>query len=164
MTNYTLSAAGLPARTNVQRQVAKASITSRRYTTIHLILHTIHSRIKGNTSAISRALRSSSLKSRTTRTWNWMLLRLVFSLILPFKMSLIGRLPSTQRNLPAEQTRFGLRTPPDPHVDRSAQSLRKPWEPGLQRVPVPQLSRDGDTRMATNQASRTCSPILAHTQ
>jgi len=47
--------------------------------------------------------------------------------------------PSSQWNFPAEQMCFGLKTPPDPHVDRSAQSLRKPWELALQCVTVPSV-------------------------
>jgi len=43
---------------------------------------------------------------------------------------------STRRNFPSEQTHFGLKTPPDPHVDRSAQSLREPRDPGVQHVTV----------------------------
>jgi len=88
-------------------------------------------------------LRSPSLGSRTTQTRTPMLLQSVFSLILPFKgiqyvinQKRGGRLPSNQRNFPAEQTRFGLKTPPDPHVDRSTQSLREPRDPGVQRVTV----------------------------
>jgi hypothetical protein len=47
----------------------------------------------------------------------------------------------TQLKFPSKQTRFGLKTPPDPHMDRIAQSLREPWERGLQHVTVPSFPR-----------------------
>ncbi|KIK05993.1 hypothetical protein K443DRAFT_319017 [Laccaria amethystina LaAM-08-1] len=52
-----------------------------------------------------------------------------------------GRLLCTQLKFPSKQTRFRLKTPPDPHMDRIAQSLREPWERGLQHVTVPSFPR-----------------------
>ena len=79
-------------------------------------------------------LSGSLLGSRTTQTRS----RLVLSLILPFegfqhliKQGRGGRLLNTQN--------VGLMTPPDPHVNRSVQSLREPRDPGFQGVTVPSV-------------------------
>ena len=79
-------------------------------------------------------LRGSLLISQTTQTRS----RLFLSLILPFegfqyviKQGRGGRLLVTQN--------VGLKTPPDPHVNRSVQSPREPRDPKFQRVTVPSV-------------------------
>ena len=122
-----MNSAGLPTRTKVQRQVTKASITARHYTTVRLTVDTIPFRTKDNTSRIPRMLRGSLLRSRTTQTRS----RLVLSLILPFeslqhviKQGRGGRLLNTQN--------VGLKTPLDPHMNCSVQSSMEPRDPASQ--------------------------------
>ncbi|EDR07169.1 uncharacterized protein LACBIDRAFT_328170 [Laccaria bicolor S238N-H82] len=45
-----------------------------------------------------------------------------------------GTLLNTQFASAQHGILVGSKTPPDSHVDRSAQSLREPWDPGFQRV------------------------------
>ena len=48
-------------------------------------------------------------------------------------------LHNTQNAFAQNGISVGLKSPPDLHVDRSAQSLREPWAPGFQRVTAPSV-------------------------
>ncbi|EDR07174.1 uncharacterized protein LACBIDRAFT_328178 [Laccaria bicolor S238N-H82] len=108
----------------------KASLTARRYTTVYLIVDTIRSRIKGNTSAVPKMLRKFFIEISDS------------DMDVPLGIQHVttqgsgGTLLNTQNASAQHGISVGLKTPPDPHMDRSAQALR-PWDPGFQRVIAP---------------------------
>ena len=121
---------------------------------VRLTVDTTPFRIKDNTSMIPRMLRGSLLRSLMTQTRS----RSVLSLILPFesfqhvvKQGRGGRLLNTQN--------VGLKTPLGPHVNRSVQSLREPWDPGFQRVTVRSVP---GLRPCMEPPARGSQPLMEH--
>ncbi|EDR07161.1 uncharacterized protein LACBIDRAFT_294566 [Laccaria bicolor S238N-H82] len=106
----------------------KASLTARRYTTVYLIVDTIRSRIKGNTSAVPKMLRKFFIEISDS------------DMDVPLGIQHVttqgsgGTLLNTQNASAQHGISVGLKTPPDSHMDRSAQSPREPWDPGFQRL------------------------------